>query len=336
MFRIFVLGCLLQVSFYGATAAQTLKVVKQNGVVKCGIESFDPGFAMMDKTGDWTGFNVDICRAIAAAVFDDPTAIEIVPLHLKKSAFYALESGELDVLPFSPFSPNIPMPEDVKFVAPTFFDGKGFMIREASGIKSPMELDGAYLCTEADPSAAAYALNYSRQNKVTFKFVHFDTISEAASAYDAGRCDAYISNKTALAAERRKMAEPWAHEILSEVISKESFGPVVRGNDPEWQTVVALVIHAMITAEEFGITSDNVKGMRKFSKNPQVLKLLRKAATGAEIALSQDWAFNVIQTVGNYGEIYSRNLGAKSGVKLERGLNDLWSNGGIMYAPDYQ
>ncbi|NBT42089.1 MAG: amino acid ABC transporter substrate-binding protein [Alphaproteobacteria bacterium] len=311
----------------------TLKQVQDKGFIQCGVSQGLPGFSNADDSGNWTGLDVDFCRAVAAAVFGDASKVKFSPLSAKQR-FTALSSGEIDIL-----SRNTTwtMTRDTQlglnFAGVNYYDGQGMMVPTALGATSATQLDGANICTNTGTTTELNITDYFRQNNMSFNLVAFEKADEVVAAYDAGRCDVYTTDRSGLAAQRGKLTNPDAHVVLPEIISKEPLGPVVRQGDDQWFNIVRWSLNAMINAEEMGITSANVKSMAS-SDNPSVKRLLgSEGKFGEELGISNDWAMNIIAQVGNYGESYEKHVGENTPLKLARGVNALWSKGGIMYAP---
>jgi general L-amino acid transport system substrate-binding protein len=311
----------------------TLKQVQDKGFIQCGVSQGLPGFSNADDSGNWTGLDVDFCRAVAAAVFGDASKVKFSPLSAKQR-FTALSSGEIDIL-----SRNTTwtMTRDTQlglnFAGVNYYDGQGMMVPTALGATSATQLDGANICTNTGTTTELNITDYFRQNNMSFNLVAFEKADEVVAAYDAGRCDVYTTDRSGLAAQRGKLTNPDAHVVLPEIISKEPLGPVVRQGDDQWFNIVRWSLNAMINAEEMGISSANVKSMAS-SDNPSVKRLLgSEGKFGEELGISNDWAMNIIAQVGNYGESYEKHVGENTPLKLARGVNALWSKGGIMYAP---
>ena len=316
----------------GASAA-TLDDVKAKGFVQCGVSQGLPGFSNPDDQGNWSGIDVDLCRAVAAAVFGDANAVKFTPLSAKER-FTALQSGEVDIL-----SRNTTwtMTRDtslgLNFAGVNYYDGQGFMVRSSLGVKSALELSGASVCTNTGTTTELNVADYFRANKMEYEIVAFEKADEVVAAYDAGRCDVYTTDQSGLYAQRLKLANPAEHVVLPEIISKEPLGPVVRQGDDQWFNVVKWVHYAMVNAEELGVTSANAGDMMN-STNPSVKRLLGvEGAFGEMIGLSNDWAANIIKSVGNYGETFDRNVGPDTPLAISRGVNALWTDGGLQYAP---
>ena len=319
----------------GANAATTLEAVKAKGFIQCGVSQGVPGFSNPDDAGNWSGIDVDVCRAVAAAVFGDASKVKYSGL-TAKARFTALSSGEIDIL-----SRNTTwtMTRDTQlglnFAGVNYYDGQGMMVPTALGVSSASELDGANICTNTGTTTELNITDYFRMNGMKFNLVAFEKADDVVAAYDAGRCDVYTTDRSALAAQRTKLTEPDAHTVLPEIISKEPLGPVVRQGDDQWFNIVKWSLNAMINAEEMGITSANVdKALYDAGASPALKRFVGKEGTfGQELGLQNDWAAQIISQVGNYGESYDRNVGPNTPVKLERGVNALWSQGGILYAP---
>ena len=310
----------------------TLAQVKEKGFIQCGVSQGLPGFSNADDDGNWTGLDVDLCRGVAAAVFGDANAVKFTPLSAKQR-FTALASGEIDIL-----SRNTTwtMTRDTQlglnFAGVNYYDGQGMMVPAGLGAKSALELDGANICTNTGTTTELNITDYFRANNMSFNLVAYEKADEVVAAYDAGRCDVYTTDRSGLAAQRTKLTSPDAHVVLPEIISKEPLGPVVRQGDDNWFNIVRWSLNAMINAEELGITAANAASMAN-DNNPSVKRLLGTEGNfGEELGLSNDWAMNIVTQVGNYGESYERHVGLNTPIKLARGVNNLWSQGGILYA----
>ena len=316
-----------------ANAATTLDAVKAKGFVQCGVSQGLPGFSNADDAGNWTGLDVEMCRAVAAAIFGDGSKVKFSPLSAKQR-FTALSSGEIDIL-----SRNTTwtMTRDTQlglnFAGVNYYDGQGMMVPTALGVKSATELDGANICTNTGTTTELNITDYFRSNNMSFNLIAFEKADEVVAAYDAGRCDVYTTDRSGLAAQRGKLTKPDSHVVLPEIISKEPLGPVVRQGDDQWFNIVRWTLNALINAEELGITQANAKARLAGTENPAIKRLLgSEGKFGEELGLSSDWALNAISAVGNYGESYERNVGPNTPLKLDRGVNALWSDGGILYA----
>jgi general L-amino acid transport system substrate-binding protein len=319
-------------SVSGVTA-QTLNTIKTRGALNCGSNGTLAGFGLPDAQGRWSGLDVDFCRALAAAIFNDPTKIKFVPLSAK-DRFTALQSGEVDVLARNTtWTSSRDTSLGLNFTGINYYDGQGFLVRKALKVNSALELNDAAICVQQGTTTELNLADYFRANKMKLKTVTFATADEAIKAYDAGRCDAYTTDASGLAGERLRLANANDHIILPEVISKEPLGPAVRHGDDQWFDIVKWTHFAMLNAEELGVMRANVDDQLK-SDNPEVKRLLgSEGKHGEGLGLTNDWAFRIIKHVGNYGEIYERNVGQGSALKLQRGLNALWNKGGLQYAP---
>jgi general L-amino acid transport system substrate-binding protein len=316
-----------------SVSAQTLKTVKDRGILNCGANGTLAGFGLPDAQGKWTGLDVDVCRAIAAAIFNDPNKVKFVPLSAK-DRFTALQSGEVDVLVRNTtWTSSRDTSLGLNFTGVDYYDGQGFMVRKSLKVNSALELNGASVCVQQGTTTELNLADYFRAHKMQLKSVTFATANEAIKAYDAGRCDAYTTDASGLYAERLRLASPDDHIILPEIISKEPLGPVVRHGDDQWFDIVKWVLFAMLNAEELSITQKNVDDMLK-SSNPAIKRFVGTEGNyGEQLGLTKDWAVRIIKAVGNYGEAFERNVGKGSPLKIDRGLNKLWNQGGIQYAP---
>jgi general L-amino acid transport system substrate-binding protein len=326
----------LALSFIGAAhAGKTLDAINQRGQLVCGVNPSLPGFSAADSQGNWAGLDVDVCKAIAATILKDASKVKWVPLNASQR-FAALQSGEIDIL-----SRNTTwtLTRDASlglfFTGTTYYDGQGFMVTKKSKITSAKQLKGATVCVQSGTTTEKNLNDYSKAMNLNMKPVVFETQEATNKAYFAGRCQAYTTDASGLASVRNKEAgNPDDHVILPELISKEPLGPSVRRGDDEFFTIAKWVVFALIEAEEYGITQANVDQMVKDSKDPVVQRILGTSEdTGKLLGLDKEWAYRAIKAVGNYGEIFERNVGPKSALKLPRGANNLWSKGGIMYAP---
>ncbi len=318
----------------GFTQASTNEEVQKRGVFQCGVSTGLPGFSIADEKGVWAGIDVDVCKAIAAATLGDATKIKYVPLNAKER-FTALQSGEIDALVRgTTWTLTRDASLGLNFTGVNYYDGQGFMVSKKLGVKSALELGGAAVCIQSGTTSELNLADYFKENNMEYKAVVFDTHDATAAAFDNGRCDVLTSDQSQLYGLRTHLKDPSGAIVLPEVISKEPLGPVVRQGDDAWFNIVKWTLNAMIEAEEFGITSANVDDMKANSKSPGVRRLLGlEGGGGAFLGLNDDWAYQIIKQVGNYGEIFERNVGADSPLKISRGLNALWSKGGIMYAP---
>ncbi|MBV1702096.1 MAG: amino acid ABC transporter substrate-binding protein [Hyphomicrobiales bacterium] len=316
-----------------ATAATTLDTVKSRGVLVCGTNPGLAGFAMPDDKGNYTGLDVDVCRAIASAIFNDPTKVKFIPLNAK-DRFTALQSGEVDVLARNTTWTQSRQSElGLMFTNVNYYDGQGFMVRKKLGVASALKLDGASICVQQGTTTELNLTDFFRKNNIKYSPVTFQDADQTVKAYDSGRCDAFTTDASGLAAERVKLVNPSEHIILPEIISKEPLGPAVRKGDDQWFDIVQWTGFAMLDAEEAGVTQANVDAMLK-SDDPGIKRLLgTEGKFGQTMGLTNDWAYRIIKNVGNYGESFERNVGEGSPLKLARGLNQLWTKGGIQYAP---
>jgi len=321
------------VTFGAAEAGETLNNIKAKGFIQCGVGTGLAGFSTPDDAGNWSGIDVDVCRGIAAAVFGDADAVKYTPLTAKER-FTALQSGEVDLLSRNTtWTLTRDSALGLDFTGVTYYDGQGFMAPVALGVKSALELDGASVCVQPGTTTELNLADYFRANNMSYEPVVIERLEEVRTAYDQGRCDVYTTDQSGLYAERTVLSNPDDHIILPEVISKEPLGPVVRHGDHEWGDVVRWSLYAMLEAEEFGVSSQNVDDMKATATNPGVRRLLGvEGDAGQSLGLSPDWAYNVIKQVGNYGEIFEANVGQGTPLKIGRGLNALWNQGGLQYA----
>jgi general L-amino acid transport system substrate-binding protein len=313
--------------------AQTLAAVKERGQLGCGANGTVAGFGLPDPQGNWTGFDVDFCRAIAAAIFNNAGKVKFVPL-TAKDRFTALQSGEIDVLSRNTsWTLSRDTSLGLDFAAITYFDGQGFMVRKSLKVSSALELADAAICVQQGTTSELNLADYFRTNHMGLKTVTFATGEEALKAYESGRCDAYTTDSSALYAERLKLAQPSEHIVLPEIISKEPLSPVVRHGDNQWTDIVRWTHFIMVDAEELGVSKANVDEKLK-SDNPEIRRLLGvEGQYGEALGLTNDWAYRIVKLVGNYGEVFERNVGQGSPLKIVRGLNALWTKGGLQYAP---
>jgi general L-amino acid transport system substrate-binding protein len=313
--------------------ATTLDAVKQKGFVQCGVNTGLPGFAATNDKGDWSGFDVDYCKAIAAAIFNDPTKAKYTPLTAQER-FTALQSGEIDVLTRNTtWTMSRDTSLGMKFAGVNYYDGQGFMTRKSLGIASALGLSGASICVQIGTTHELNLADYFQRNKLTYTIVTFEKLADLEAAYEASRCDAITADASALHAIRLALAKPDDHVVLPEIISKEPLGPVVRQGDDQWFNIVKWVHFALLDAEELGVTKANVDAM-KASENQDIRRLLGlDGKFGEGLGLANDWAYNVIDQLGNYDEIFERNIGSGSKLNIARGMNALWTGKGIQYAP---
>jgi len=316
-----------------AKKSKTLKNTQKKGFVRCGVSQGLPGFSNADAAGNWTGLDVDVCRAVAAAVLGDSNKVKFTPLSAKER-FTALTSGEIDILSRNTtWTLTRDADLGVTFVGVNFYDGQGFMVRKDSGITSTSQFkNGISACTNIGTTTELNMRDFFNSKGITYEPVAFEKADEVVAAYDSGRCDTYTTDKSGLAAQRTKMTNPDDHMVLPETISKEPLGPVVRQGDAVWEDIVRWSLNSMIEAEEYGITSANAD-MMKNSENPQIKRLVgSEGELGGKLGLDNDWSLRIIKQVGNYGESYKRNI-ADTGILPDRGPNQLWTKGGILYVP---
>jgi general L-amino acid transport system substrate-binding protein len=315
-------------------AGSTLNSVKKKGFVQCGVNTGVPGFATTDDKGNWKGIDVDVCRSVAAAVFGDASKVKYTPLTAKER-FTALQSGEIDMLSRNTtWTLTRDSSLGLNFAGVNYYDGQGFLVKKSLGVKSAMEMDGASFCIQAGTTTELNLADYFRANKMSYTPITFDKSAETAQAFDAGRCDALTSDQSQLYALRIQLKDPDSAMVLPEVISKEPLGPVVRQGDDDWFNIVRWSLFAMLNAEEYGVNSENVDQLAATSKDPNVRRLLGlEGIKGKGLGLRDNWAAIIIKQVGNYSESFERNVGLDSPLKISRGLNALWSQGGLQYAP---
>jgi len=314
-------------------AAATLDEVKGRGELRCGVNIGLAGFSAPDDKGEWQGLDVDFCRAVAAAIFKDPAKVKFVPLSAKER-FTALQSGEIDLLSRNTtWTMSRDTEQGLNFVGTIYYDGQGFLVRKALGIDSVADLAGASICVQTGTTNELNLADYFRTHGLTYKPVVFEKNEEAIAAYNLGRCDAYTTDSSGLYSQRIKFADPDANVVLPEIISKEPLGPVVRQGDDQWANLVQWSLFAWLNAEELGVMQDNVDEMLS-AANPEIRRLLgAEGDFGKSIGLSNDWAYEIVKHVGNYGESFERNVGKGSRLDIARGYNRLWTKGGLHYAP---
>ncbi len=322
----------------GVASAATLDDVKARGSLNCGVTTGLVGFAAPDANGVWEGFDVGVCRAVAAAVFGDPTAVEFVPT-TGKTRFTALASGEIDLLARNT---TWTMSRDVdlafEFVGVNYYDGQGFMVPKDLGVSSAKDLDGATVCIQTGTTTELNLADFFRTNGISYEPVPIETNAEAQQQYLAGACDVYTTDASGLAATRATFEAPGDHVLLPEIISKEPLGPLVRHGDNEWGDIARWTLNALITAEELGITSANIAELSAApTNNPEVNRILgTEGNLGEQLGLSADWAKNAIAAGGNYGELFEQNIGEATPIGLARGLNAMWTEGGLIYSPPFR
>ena len=325
------------VALAGGHEKGTLGTVKDRGSLNCGVSTGLVGFAAPDANGNWAGFDVDMCRAVATAVLGDPQAVVFVPL-TTQTRFTALASGEVDMLARNTtwtFSRDVDL--KFEFTGVNYYDGQGFMVPKALGVSSATELDGATVCIQTGTTTELNLADFFRVNGMNYEPVPVETNSEAQQQYLANACDVYTTDASGLAATRASFENPGDHVVLPEIISKEPLGPLVRHGDHEWGDVVRWSLNAMVAAEEYGVTSQNVADLAKGTNNPEINRLLGSEGNlGEMLGVSSDWARNIISNIGNYEESFERNIGSSTPIGLARGLNAQWTDGGLLYSPPFR
>jgi general L-amino acid transport system substrate-binding protein len=333
------LGCALAAVVAAAAIAyerfdtRTLKRTINRGALLCGVSTGLPGFSIADSKGEWSGFDVDFCRAIAAAIFNDPKKVEFVPLDAKER-FLELQRRKVDVLARnSTWTMTRETEYALHFAAVSYYDGQAFMVPRSRKVDSGLELNGSRICFQQETTTELNVGDYFRANGMKFEPVRLPRVEDTLKAYDSGKCDTLTADMSQLYALRLRLGKPEEHTILPDVISKEPLAPVVRQKDDDWMLIVKWTLFAMLNAEELGITSKNID-QALASKKPDVMRLVgTEGEYGAGLGLTKDWAVRIIRHVGNYGEVYERNVGADSKLGIPRGINNLWDKGGIQYAP---
>lgn len=325
--------CALSGAGVGPLSAATLDKVKNRGWLQCGVSTVRVGFSAQDQEENWSGLNVDFCRAIAAAIFGEEAEVRFVS-HGPAGGLAALRSGAIDILFRNvTWSMGADTAQGVGFSVVTFYDGQGFLVHKDMAINSPLELSGASICIVSDETTRSNVADYFGSNKMEYVLVEFDSADDAVGAYEEGQCNVYTDRSSGLEAQRRKLADPEAHVILSDSISKEPLGPVLREGDAQWVDIVRWTHFAMLNAEEMGVSQGNVDEMRT-TDNPPVRRLLgTEGAFGETLGLDRDWAYRIIKGVGDYAEIFDRNVGPDTELGLTRGQNALWRDGGLHYGP---
>ncbi|WP_441343243.1 amino acid ABC transporter substrate-binding protein [Phreatobacter sp.] len=311
----------------------TLQNIQAKGFIQCGVTQGLAGFSMPDSAGNWTGMDVDFCRALAAAVFNDPSKVRFSPLSAK-DRFTALQSGEIDVLSRNTtWTLQRDTSLGLNFSVVNYYDGQGFMVRKSLNVKSARELSGASVCVQTGTTTELNVADFFRANNLKYEPVVFATADETVKAYDAGRCDVFTTDASGLYAERVKLQRPDDHMVLPEIISKEPLGPAVRHGDDQWMDIVKWTHFAMITAEELNISKANLDQMLQ-STNPEIRRVLGiEGNNGEALGLTKDWVVRIVRHVGNYAEVFDRNVGPTTRLGISRGLNALWNKGGLQYAP---
>ncbi len=334
-----VLGAAVSAIAATAAAAGTLDDVKQKGFLQCGVTTGLMGFAMPDSANNWTGLDVDFCRAVAAAIFNDPSKVKYTPLSAKER-FTALQSGEVDLLSRNTtWTMSRDTSLGLKFAGVMYYDGQGFMVRKSLGVDSALKLDGATVCTQTGTTTELNLADYFKANNMKYQVVSMENQDEVRVAYEEGRCDIFTTDQSGLYAERLVLKAPEEHMVLPEIISKEPLGPLVRQGDDAWFNVIKWTYFALLNAEELGVTQANVMEMAS-SANPELKRLLgaksedgSAAGFGTGIGLPEEWVVNIVKATGNYAEIFERNVGLNTPLKIARGKNALWRDGGLQYAP---
>lgn len=316
-----------------AAGSPTLAKVKKNGYLRCGVNEGLPGFSVPDNKGEWTGLDVDFCRAIAAAIFNDPKKVRFTPTSAKVR-FTVLQAGDVDLLSRNTtWTISRDTQLGLEFVGVAYYDGQGFLVPKKLNVTSAKQLSGATVCTNTGTTTELNLADFFRALNLKYKVIAFEKNQEVIAAYDSGRCDSMTTDISGLYAERLKLKAPADHIILPEIISKEPLGPVVSQGDPQWADLVRWTLFALVNAEELGVNSKNVDQMLK-SPSPEVRRLLGvEGAFGEPLGLTKDWVVRIVKHMGNYGEMFERNVGQGSPLKIKRGLNALWKNGGLQYAP---
>lgn len=313
--------------------AATLDDVKARGVLNCGVNQGLPGFSAPDNKGNWAGMDVDFCRAVAAAIFGDDTKIAFTGLSAS-NRFGALRDGKIDLLSRNTtWTAERDSAMQLDFAGVTYYDGQAFMVRRSLGVISALQLGGSAICIQTGTTTELNVADYFRSNNMQYEVVAFETGEEVVKAYDKERCDAFTADASRLYAERLGLSNPDEHVVLPEIISKEPLGPVIREGDDQWSNLIRWVHFAMVNAEELGVTSANAEQMRA-SNNPAIKRLMGlEGEFGAKLGVGNDWSYNILKLVGNYGEVFERNVGPSTPLGIARGINALWSKGGIQYAP---
>jgi general L-amino acid transport system substrate-binding protein len=327
------LGGAIGASSAALAQAKTIDAIKARGQLLCGVSPSVAGFAFPDDKGTWTGFDVDFCRAVATAIFSDPTKVQFKGL-TSKERFTALQSGEIDVLSrVTTWTASRDSSMGMSFGGVMFYDGQGFMAKKSLGVKTALELNGASICVQTGTTTELNLADYFRTNKMTYKPVVFEKSDEAIAAFDGGRCDVYTTDRSGLAADRTKLKDPDGSILLPDIISKEPLGPVVRQGDSQFFTLVKWTYFALLNLEEAGVTQANADEMLK-TTNPDIKRLIGTDGDfGKGLGVGNDWAYQIAKKVGNYGELYDRHFGPKTKIDIARGSNKLWNQGGLQYAP---
>ncbi len=331
--KLAVSAALVSLAFASVTQAGTLDDIRAKGHLQCGVSQGLPGFSNPDQSGNWVGLDVDLCRAVAAAVFGNANKVKYSPLSAKER-FTALQSGEVDILSRNTTWTLVrDTALGLNFAGVNYYDGQGFMVRKDLGVTSAKQLAGAAVCVNIGTTTELNMADFFRANNMNYKPVVFEKADEVVAAYDSGRCDVYTTDRSGLAAQRLKLKDPNAHIVLPETISKEPLGPVVRHGDDQWFDIVKWTLYCMVEAEEYGLSSKNVDEMKSKTSNPQIKRHVgTEGDMGKSLGLPNDWCYNVVKQVGNYGESYDKNVGPETSLKLSRGVNAQWTDGGLQYA----
>ena len=324
---------LLMANNVQAASGDTLSSIKKKGFIACGVNDGLPGFSAPNAKGVWEGMDVDVCRAVAAAVFADASKVKYIPLG-GKERFTALQSGEIDVLSRNTtWTLTRDATLGLKSTATTYYDGQGFLVKKSLGVKSAKELDGATVCVEGGTTTEMNLADYFNANKLKYTPVVFDNNDQTVKGFESGRCDVFTTDKSALYASKSKLADPESVDVLPEIISKEPLGPMVRQGDEQWELLVKWTVFALINAEELGITSKNVDTVKTSGSPDQKRALGLDSPDGTSLGAVKDWGYQIVKQVGNYGEVYDRNVGPSTPLKITRLENNLWNKGGFLYAP---
>jgi general L-amino acid transport system substrate-binding protein len=326
-------AAVLSVAVVGVAQAGILGDVKSKGFIQCGVSQGVPGFSNPDQAGNWTGIDVDVCRAVAAAVFGDASKVKYTPLSAKER-FAALQSGEIDILSRNTTWTLVrDTALGLSFAGVIYYDGQGFLVRKDLGVKSAKELAGVAVCVNTGTTTELNMADFFRANNMDYKPVAFEKADDVVAAYDAGRCDVYTADRSALAAQHLKLKNSAAHMVLPETISKEPLGPVVRHGDDQWLDIVKWSLYLMVEAEENGVSQANVDTLKAESKDPVQRRILGvEGDLGKNLGVANDWGYQIIKQVGNYGDVYDKHVGPNTPVGLARGINALWKDGGLQYA----
>lgn len=313
-------------------SASTLEEVVKKGELSCGISTGIPGFSATDSKGVWKGLDVDFCKAVAAAVFGDASKVKYIPLTAKER-FTALQSGEIDLLSrATTWTATRDTSLGLNFAGVNYYDGQGFLVRKEIGVSSALELNGATFCIQAGTTTELNLTDYFQSNKMEYKAVTYDTSGQTVDGFKSGRCDVLTSDASQLYGLKLKLEDPDSAIVLPEIISKEPLGPVVRQGDDDWFNIVRWTMYATLEAEELGVSSANVEAMLK-SENPSIKRLIGSSGTAGEnLGIKNDWVYQIVKQVGNYGEMFDRNVGKDSPLNIDRGINKLWNQGGLMYS----